>query len=112
MDDSNEQTTAVAVYDLQSNQWSKGPAVPGENADGFGIAAFGTEAGLFASTRTGNVYRLNDDGQGWTTLGKLKHPRYFHRLVAADENRLIAIGGTSRNGKVAQVELIELAADR
>jgi N-acetylneuraminic acid mutarotase len=112
MDDSNEQTTAVAIYDPQSNQWSNGPAVPGENVDGFGIAAFGTQAGLFVSTRTGNIDRLNDDGRGWTTAGKLKHPRYFHRLVAADENRLIAVGGTSRDGKVAQVELIELAARR
>jgi N-acetylneuraminic acid mutarotase len=108
MDDSNETTTAVSVFDPQSNAWSKGPAVPGENFDGFGAAAFGTEVGLFASTRSGAVYRLNDDGQAWTQIGKLNHPRSFHRLIIA-EGKLLFVGGTAKAGKVAQVESAELA---
>jgi N-acetylneuraminic acid mutarotase len=108
MNDSNETTTAVAIYDPQSSAWSEGPAVPGANADGFGISAFGTAAGLFASTRTGAVYRLSDDGKEWTTVGKLNHPRYFHRLLSTEDGRLIAVGGTSREGKVPAVESLEL----
>jgi N-acetylneuraminic acid mutarotase len=108
MDDSNEATTAVAVYDPQSTAWSEGIAVPGEKADGFGMSAIGSDAGLFASTRTGVIYRLQDNGKQWTTVAKMKHPRYFHRLLVSNEGRLIVVGGTSREGKVAAVESIEL----
>jgi N-acetylneuraminic acid mutarotase len=108
MDDSNDTTTAVAIYDPQSNQWSKGPALPGENFDGFGASAFGSEAGLFASTRSGAVYRLNEDGQAWTQIGKVNHPRSFHRLIVSG-NKLLFVGGTAKAGKVAQVESAELA---
>ena len=108
MDDTNETTTAVNIYDPQSNQWSKGPAVPGANADGFGISAFGTQDGLFASCRTGALYRLNADEKSWTAVGKLNHPRYFHRLVAADDGRLIVVGGTSHAGKVSEVESLDV----
>jgi N-acetylneuraminic acid mutarotase len=108
MDDSNDTTTGVNIYDPQSNAWSKGPAVPGENFDGFGISAFGTDAGLFVNGRTGAVYRLDDNGAAWTALGKLNHPRYFHRLVAVDAKMLVAVGGTSRVGKAETVELLQL----
>jgi N-acetylneuraminic acid mutarotase len=108
MDDSNEQTTAVEIYDPQSNQWSKGPAVPGETADGFGISAFGSEVGLFVNGRTGVLYRLDDSGQGWTAIGKLNHARYFHRLLVASDKTLVAVGGTSREGKIQAVERIKL----
>jgi N-acetylneuraminic acid mutarotase len=111
MTDSNETTTAVDVYDPQSDQWSEGPKVPGENVDGFGISAFGTDLGLFTSTRTGAVFRLNDNGNGWTAVGRLNHPRFFHRLVAADNQRLIVVGGTSRAGKIDAVESLELSAN-
>lgn len=111
MDDSNDTTTAVSIYDPQSNQWSDGPKVPGENFEGFGAAAFGAEAGLFVSTRSGGIFRLAGDGQSWTQIGKLNHPRSFHRLIVAG-NKLLVVGGTSKAGKVAQVESIQLAAQK
>lgn len=107
MDDSNETTTEVAIYDPQSSAWSKGPALPGKGFDGFGASAFGTAAGLFASTGSGGLYRLSDDRQSWHEVTTLKHPRFFHRLVADAEGRLLFVGGTSRSGKVAEVEAIE-----
>lgn len=112
MDDSNETTTATHVYDPESNAWAKGPALPGENFDGFGASAFGTSQGLFASSRSGAVVRLNDDGQSWTQIAKLNHPRSFHRLVAADDGKLLVVGGTSKAGKVAEVESLQLAAQK
>lgn len=113
IDDSNEPTTGMNVYDPQSNVWSKGPAVPGQGFDGFGISAFGTSAGLFATSRTGVVLQLNKAGNAWTEIGKLNHARIFHRILAQDEQRLIVVGGTSRGGKVSEVELLELRlADR
>jgi N-acetylneuraminic acid mutarotase len=108
MDDSNDMTNGTDVYDPQSSAWSKGPALPGEAVDGFGAAALGTQFGLFATTRSGAICRLADDGKSWRQIGKLNHPRSFHRLASDGENRLLVVGGTSREGKVAQVELIQI----
>ncbi len=108
MDDSNDTTTAVSIYDPQSNAWSTGPKLPGKPIEGFGASAFGTAGGLFATTTTGVISRLADDGKSWTVVGKLNHPRMSHRLVAGDNGRLYVVGGTSRGGKVKEVELISL----
>jgi N-acetylneuraminic acid mutarotase len=108
MDDSNEVTTDVNVFDEKASTWSKGPAIPGQGFDGFGTSAFGTPQGLFVTTTSGGLYRLSDDGKSWSEAGKLKHPRNFHRLLDAGVGRLLAVGGTSRGEKVAQVELIQL----
>jgi N-acetylneuraminic acid mutarotase len=110
MDDSNETTTGSDVYDPATDSWSKGPALPGEKAEGFGAAAVGCDAGLYVSTRSGGIFRLADDGKSWNEFGQLKHPRYFHRLVADGERRIVVVGGTTRGGKVPEVEEIRLAA--
>jgi hypothetical protein len=110
MDDSNDTTTAVSVYDPQSSAWTSGPKLPGKPMDGFGASAFGTPAGLFATTTTGIVSRLADDGKSWQAVGKLNHPRMSHRLVAGDDGKLYVVGGTSRAGKVKEVERLEVAA--
>jgi N-acetylneuraminic acid mutarotase len=108
MDDSNDVTTGTAVYDPASNAWTGGPKLPGSPYDGFGATAIGCERGLFATTGPGLLCRLQDDGKSWETVGKLNHPRRFHRLVADDEGRLLVVGGTSRMGKVKEVELLEV----
>jgi len=108
MDDSNDTTTGMDIYDPQSNAWSKGPAMPGKGFDGFGASAFGTAAGLFATTGTGGLYRLSADGQSWQEVGQLNHPRNFHRLVAEGDNKLLVVGGTSRGGKVSETESLQL----
>jgi N-acetylneuraminic acid mutarotase len=106
MDDSNEVTTAVDIFDPQSNAWSKGPAIPGQGFDGFGSSAMGTPAGLFVTTTSGGLYRASADGKSWEEVGKLKYPRNFHRLLAVGDNQLLAVGGTGRGAKVPQVELL------
>lgn len=108
MEDTTDMTTAVNVYDPQSNAWSKGPKIPGQDSEGFGLSAFGTENGLFASCRSGTVYKLAADGQSWEAISKLNHPRMSHRLVAADASRIVVVGGTSRAKKVAEVESLEV----
>jgi N-acetylneuraminic acid mutarotase len=108
MDDSNETTTGADIYDPQSRTWTKGPALPGKGFDGFGASAFGTASGLFATTGTGGLYRLSADGQSWAEVGKLNHPRIFHRLLAAGDGELLVVGGTSRGGKVREVESLQL----
>jgi N-acetylneuraminic acid mutarotase len=108
MDDSNDTTTDTNIYDPKLRAWSKGPAMPGKAFDGFGASAFGTAAGLFATTGVGSLYRLSADGQTWEEVGKLKHPRFFHRLLAEGDNKLLVVGGTSRGGKVPEVESLQL----
>jgi N-acetylneuraminic acid mutarotase len=108
MDDTGEMVTAVKVYDPQSNAWTKGPKLPGPAIEGFGLSAIGTEKGLFVTCRSGNVYQLAADAQSWQAISKLNHPRMSHRLVAATSNRLIVVGGTTRTGKVSEVESLEV----
>lgn len=108
MDDSNETITTVNVYDTKSDKWSDAPALPGKPFDGFGCSAFGTSAGLFAGTATGQVFQLSADGTSWNEVAKLAHPRFFHRMVAGDDGALVVVGGTNRQGKVAEVEWVVL----
>ncbi|ADB19166.1 Kelch repeat protein [Pirellula staleyi DSM 6068] len=110
MDDSNEAVTTVNVYDLKADKWSDAPALPGKGFDGFGCSAFGTSAGLFAGTGTGQVFQLSSDGKEWKEVAKLAHPRFFHRMVAGENGQLVVVGGTSRQGKVAEVEWVNLPA--
>jgi N-acetylneuraminic acid mutarotase len=109
MDDSNDTTTAVSIFDPQSSAWTSGPKLPGKPIDGFGASAFGTAQGLFATTTTGVISRLADDGKSWVAVGKLNHPRMSHRLVAGEDGKLYVVGGTSRAGKVKEVERLEVA---
>ena len=108
MDDSNETTTVTTIYDPATKTWTKGPSLPGKGFDGFGASAFGTSAGLFATTGTGKLCRLSDDGQSWQEVGALNHPRSFHRLLADTDTRLVAVGGTSSGKKVAEVEQLDI----
>lgn len=107
MDDSNETTTEVAIYDPQSNTWTKGATLPGKGFDGFGAAAFGAATGLYATNGSGGLYRLGDDGKAWQEVTQLKYPRFFHRVLVDDQDRLVIVGGGGPQGKVAEVELIE-----
>ncbi|QDU31442.1 N-acetylneuraminate epimerase [Anatilimnocola aggregata] len=106
MTDGNEMTGAVSVYDPETKTWSDGPALPGKGMETFGPSASGDENGLFATTGNGTVHRLADDGKSWVKAGELKHPRFFHRLVIADDGALVAVAGTARSGKVLETETI------
>jgi N-acetylneuraminic acid mutarotase len=108
MDDSNDTTTAMSIYDPQSNVWTSGPKLSGKPIEGFGASAFGTAGGLFVTTTTGVISRLAGDGKSWTIVGKLNHPRMSHRLVAGDDGKLYVVGGTSRAGKVKEVESLDV----
>jgi hypothetical protein len=109
MTDSNEATTAVSIYDEQSNSWSEGPAIPGKGFDGFGTSAIATKEGIYCTAGSGGLFRLSNDGKQWEEVGQLSKPRMFHRLVATDDGRLLVVGGTSRKtGKVTEVEAIEV----
>jgi N-acetylneuraminic acid mutarotase len=104
IEDTGNITTKVGVFDPATGKWSEGPALPGEGMDGFGTSAFGTQHGLYATTFAGHVFRLTSGDEAWQAIGMLQHPRFFHRLVAKDDDSLVVVGGTSRRGKVQEVE--------
>ena len=109
MDDSTETTNAVAVYDPQSNAWSEGPELPCKKLEGFGASAFAAQGTIYCAATSGKLFRLSNDAKQWEEVGQLNKPRMSHRLVATEDGRLVAVGGTSRkSGKVTEVEAIEV----
>ncbi len=108
MTDSNEITAATAMYDVKADRWTTGPDLPGKGMDTFGPSAFGGPAGLFTTIADGSLLRLADDGKSWETVGALRHPRFFHRLVIGEDQQLLAVAGTTKEGKVTAVESIRL----
>jgi hypothetical protein len=106
-------TTATHVLDLATGKWSPGPKLPGEGLEGFGGSAVTCGGHLYATTYAGKVSRLSDDGQSWQDAGKLTRPRFFHRLLSADEHSLIVVGGASmEEGKDLSVEIVPLTSAR
>lgn len=110
MTSDNEVTQAVSIYDPKSDQWSTGPNLPGTGMATFGPSAFGGNDGLFCTVQDGSLLRLSNDGKSWENVGSLKHPRFFHRLVIADDGRLLVVAGTTRGGKVTATEAIRVGA--
>ena len=108
MDNGDTTSKAVEVLDTATGQWSKGPALPADKLGGFGYSAIAHEGRLFASGLPGDVLELCADR--WTSIAKMAHPRFFHRLVPGGSGRLIALGGESREGKKSPPEIIQLPA--
>jgi len=75
--------------------------------EGFGSSSFNVDENLIVTTYSGIILKLKPDESGWENVGKLKHPRFFHRLLPVDQQHLIAVGGASmETGKVKDLELI------
>lgn len=85
----------VFVYDVASDSWSAGPAMPGNARMAFGMAAWGEGDDLFATKLDGSVYRLNKAGDAWDEVGKLPLGRFFHRLLPASDNELLVVAGAN-----------------
>jgi outer membrane protein assembly factor BamB len=112
MDDSDSVSDAVDVLELRTGGWSRGPAVPKSRMKGFGLAACVAGGSLYITGFSGKIHRLNDAGDAWEPVGRLRQPRFFARLVAADEDTLLVVGGEGGSGHRADVEVVRLAADR
>ena len=104
-------TTTTSVLDLATHKWSAGPKLPGEGLQGFGGAALTVGGQLLATTYSGKISRLSEDGQSWQDAGQLSRPRFFHRMLCADGHSLIVIGGASmEEGKDVSVEIVPLTS--
>jgi len=104
-------TTTTSVLDPATHKWSAGPKLPGEGLQGFGGCALTVEGQLLATTYSGKISRLSEDGQSWQDAAQLTRPRFFHRMLDAGRQSLIVIGGASmEEGKDVSVEIVPLAS--
>lgn len=100
----------VDIYDPVKNSWSSGKAVPGVIGNGFTPASCVAGGRLYVSTADGKVWRLTEKGDAWDEVATLRRPRFVHRMVAAGDELLLAVGGASRTGNVDLTEAIVPAA--
>lgn len=61
------------------------------------------------SCLAGDLLRLDEAGKAWDVVGRLRHPRFFHRLVPAGATGLIAIGGEGGDAKHDDLEVLNPA---
>lgn len=102
-------TTRVDCYNPASDSWSSGPSLVGKPMNGFGCSACTLDGKLYVSCIDGSVQRLNDDGSAWEVVKRLDEGRFFHRMLPAEDNRLLLLGGSTASAeKQTQVEVVEV----
>jgi hypothetical protein len=94
----------VNALDLKTGEWSKLAELPGEGMDGFGVSAWNLDGKLYASGTQDSLFRLSDDGAKWEPIAELEQPRFFHRLLPGKPGMLLAVGGASEEGHLADIE--------
>lgn len=113
MDEDNNTSREVNVYDTASGKWRKGPMLPSGPMQGFGSAACRVNGRLIVSPYSTNLWTPNETGDKWVNLGNLTQRRFFHRIVPMPDGRLLAIAGASRReGHLSALEVIGLARRR
>jgi N-acetylneuraminic acid mutarotase len=95
---------AVDIFDPAAGTWAAGPAVPGDRLNGFTPAAAASDGAVYLNPADGVVYRLA--GDRWEPVSAVPTPRFVHRLVPVGGGRLAAVGGASKSGNVAAVEVV------
>ncbi len=108
MDEKNNPSVRVDLFDLHSGNWHRGPNLPGAGMAGFGVSAWNLDGELYVCGLRGVLYRLNDSGSAWEEAGRVETPRFFHQLVPAPHGGLMVVGGASQKGQLATIEPIDL----
>jgi len=105
-----DSTTAVSVYDPATKDWSDGPPLIGGGLEGFGSSAFACGENLFVTTISGAVQQLSKASPRWEIVGQLAHPRFFHRLLPWQNDKLVIVGGANMmTGKILELELLPVS---
>ncbi len=105
MTSENKMSNAVHMYDVQKNEWSTGPDMPGM---AFGCSAYHLNGRVYATTFQGGLFSHAPGEETWRDEGSMTFPRFFLRLVAVGDE-LAAISGTMRGGHVRNIEWINPA---
>lgn len=102
-------TTTTYVLDMATGKWSPGPKLPGEGLEGFGGSALDCQCQLYATTYSGKLWRLSQDGRSWREEGQLPRPRFFQRMFCDGESSFIVLGGANmQQGKDLSVDIVRL----
>ncbi|MBX3732393.1 MAG: PQQ-binding-like beta-propeller repeat protein [Verrucomicrobiae bacterium] len=101
-------TLAVDIFDTRTGGWSRGPDLPSGKLKGFGNSAVTAGDRIYVSGLSGEVHALTTDSSEWERVAQLRQRRFFHRLVAANDQTLLALGGEDEEGKIATVEVIRI----
>ncbi len=98
IDDEGHASRAVDLFDVESGTWSQGPEFPiGGRLKAFGASAFGIGSRIFASSAEGRVVELLPGEDDWVETGvELQTPRFFHRLLAHEDRRMLFVGGAGK----------------
>lgn len=109
MNEAGEISRRVDALDVKTGEWRRLADLPGDGMQGFGASAWNTGGRLFASGTDGKVYELTGDGEAWRPIAELADGRFFHRLLATNNNRLLVVAGSSlHDGHLADCEWVSL----
>jgi hypothetical protein len=103
-DDRGRIVREVAIYDPKVDHWTKGPALPGGEINGFAPAACVHDGVLYVSVADGSLYRLDAAGPRWEKLGA-STPRLAHRIGFWGQSILIS-GGAAKGNNLDLIEAI------
>jgi len=104
IDSESEISFEVDMYNPETKRWTKGPKLPWQGMEAFGISAWNLSGELYVSGLAESVFRLTEDGKSWTEATALKIPRFFHQLLPLDDGSLLAVAGASRRGHLTHTE--------
>jgi N-acetylneuraminic acid mutarotase len=108
MDEKGEPVSRVDVLDAATETWSSAPPFP---EFGFGVAAAALGESVYASGRSGRIWRWRQGASAWDEVGTLVYPRIFHQMLALPDTReLVVIGGNGSGQRIAPVERIQLGS--
>jgi outer membrane protein assembly factor BamB len=108
LDKAAETSGRVDVLNLATGKWSMGPELPDSPVKGFGLSAMSAGGELYTTGLNGGVHRLDTKTNQWVEVARLEKPRMFPRLIAADDETLIVIGGGDRKGHISEIEVISV----
>jgi N-acetylneuraminic acid mutarotase len=107
LDDGGSIIGAVSIYDAAANSWTDGPELPGGKRVGFNPAICVANNRLYVSVADGVIGRLSTDGKSWEPVAKVA-PRIVHRMVAANDDTLLLIGGATKGDNLETVEAVKI----
>lgn len=104
----------VDVLNPATGEWARGPEFLGDKPlAGFGTSAFALGDRLYVSTMEGKLQRLSADGQSWRVARELPTPRFFHRMLPANDHQFVVVGGANMEiGKFDTTELVSVSPEQ
>lgn len=102
-------TSETDIFDLDTQSWSRGPAIPGSKFNAIGMAACNLEGRIAVNGMDGPIYSLDPTGGQWQECGSLRPGRFHHHLFPQGPGTLLSVGGATRSGKVLSVDRVEVS---